>query len=243
MKKFITIIVAFVLAVFLLKAQEIQFQYDFSRSNQAGEAYWTTTITGTHPDNFGSTFYFVDFDFAKTSGDKVIYGDIQRSLNFWQNTKFKDLSVLVEYNGGLLHVGGNFGQAFLTGLGYAFHDDEYRNYFEVQALYRKHFRNIFGDPVQAIPVQISLVWTCTDLFDVKGLLFTGFLDFWWQDGYVSEKNVKTTFTSEPQLWYNVGQHFGVDNLHVGGEVEVSMNMYSATQHVTVWPAAGVRWTF
>ena len=221
-------------------AQEIQFQYDFARSDQAGNPYLTATLTQTAFDKWGSTFYFVDFDFGK-SPDKVVYGEIQRSLNFWSNTKFKDFYIEVEYNGGVLQSGGIISEAFLTGVAYSFHDVDFRNLLQLQVLYRHFFGNSFGNPHQDIPIQLTAVYNCKDLFNVKGLVLMGFADFWWQDGVVDGKKTHVVFSAEPQIWYNIGRHFGVNNLHIGGELELSLNAYSRTQHVTAWPAAGIRW--
>lgn len=253
MKKILTFVAAIMLAIGAANAQELQFQYDFARSNSHAEPYMTATFTGTHFDKWGSTFYFVDFDFAKTASDKCVYGEIQRSLNFWSNTALKDFYVEVEYDGGVLYnfkeplafLNGPMSQAFLTGFAYSFHDETFRNFLQLQVLYRKFFDNNIG---QAVPLQFTAVYTCKDLFNIKGLLFSGFADFWWQDrgaewwGFDAEPT-HVIFTAEPQLWYNVGQHFGMDNFHIGGELEISVNAYSSEKHFTTWPAAGVRWTF
>lgn len=242
MKKFIAVVASMLLAL-SVSAQEVQFQYDFHRSQVDEQPYLTTTLTGTHFDKWGSTFYFADFDFTD-SPSKVVYGEVQRAINFWQNTVFKDMSLLVEYNGGILPAANaKISQAFLTGIGYSFHDETFRNFFQLQVLYRHFFQNTFGNPHQDVPLQFTAVYTFKDLFNIKGLVFMGFADFWWQDGVVAEKETSVVFTAEPQLWYNIGRHFGVDNFHVGGEVEVSYNAYSTTQNFTAWPAAGVRWTF
>ncbi|MCR5018795.1 MAG: DUF5020 family protein, partial [Bacteroidales bacterium] len=55
---------------------------------------------------------------------------------------------------------------------------------------------------------------------------------------------KTKFSilSEPQLWYNVGKLFGVDNLHVGGEVELSVN-FAGHYGFMCNPCIGTKWIF
>lgn len=252
MKKIITVVAVLLLA-FSAFAQELQFQYDFHRSKADEQPYMTATMTGTHFDKWGSTFYFVDFDFAKTANDKCIYGEIQRSLNFWSDTALKDFYVEVEYDGGVLYnfkeplafLNGPMSQAFLTGVAYSFHNADFSKFLQLQVLYRKFFDKNVG---QQVPLQFTAVYTLRDLFGAKGLLFSGFADFWWQDRGVEwwgegADPTHVIFTAEPQLWYNVGRFIGVDNFHIGGEVEVSYNAYSSTQHFTAWPAAGVRWTF
>lgn len=266
MKKIITLVAAMLLAVSAF-AQEIQFQYDFARSRKdlytntefvSPVPQYTATLTGTHFDKWGSTFYFVDFDFAAANNsNKCIYGEIQRSLNFWSNTALKDFYVEVEYDAGTLREGSGatISQAFLTGVAYSFHNADFSKFLQLQVLYRKFFDKTVG---QQVPLQFTAVYTLKDLFSVKGLLFSGFADFWWQDVDVLDfaqiipeykETTHVIFSAEPQLWYNVGQHFGVDNFHIGGEVEVSYNAYNhgcnngKPVHFTAYPAAGVRWTF
>ena len=96
-------------------------------------------------------------------------------------------------------------------------------------------------------MQFTAVWTCNDLFGVKGLKFDGFADFWWEnhttvDGDGKAQTRHTVFTTEPQLWYNVGQHFGCENLSVGGEVEITNN-FGSTDGAKVRPCLGVKWDF
>ena len=57
--------------------------------------------------------------------------------------------------------------------------------------------------------------------------------------YIARKFV---FISEPQLWYAVGQWFGVPQLNVGGEVELSFDFGSA-RGFWARPCAGVKWVF
>ena len=242
MKKIIVFVATLLLAFGAANAQELQLQYDFNRSKDAGSPYTIATITGTHFDNWGSTFYFVNFDFAKSSG-KTIYGEIQRALNFWQNTALKDFYLEVEYDGGVLSgVGGDISQAFLAGAAYSFHDETFRNFLQLQVLYRQFFGNTFGNPHQDIPIQLTAVYTLKDLFNVKDLLLVGFADFWWQDGFVAGKETNAVFMAKPQLWYGVGKFIGVDNLHIGGQVEITANCFSTEKHWVFNPAVGVRWT-
>jgi hypothetical protein len=60
--------------------------------------------------------------------------------------------------------------------------------------------------------------------------------------WAEAKTSNVVFLSEPQLWYAVGQHFGVDNLNVGTELELSYDFGSAKGF---WcrPCLGVKWVF
>ena len=98
-----------------------------------------------------------------------------------------------------------------------------------------------------VPMQLTAVWAMNDLFGVKGLKFDGFADFWWEDhdclnddGEWEKKS--TVFITEPQLWYNVGQHFGVDNLSVGSEIELTNN-FGSTPGFKCRPCLGIKWDF
>ena len=76
---------------------------------------------------------------------------------------------------------------------------------------------------------------------------TTVLDFWWEthgtvDGEGKAKTRHTVFITEPQLWYNVGQHFGCENLSLGGEVEITNN-FGSTDGAKVRPCLGVKWDF
>jgi hypothetical protein len=98
-----------------------------------------------------------------------------------------------------------------------------------------------------LPMQFTAVWGMNDLFGVEGLTFSGFADFWWEDhvGFKDDGSAvakSTTFISEPQIWYNVGRHFGVENLNIGGEVELS-NDFGTYDGFKCNPCLGVKWNF
>ena len=109
-----------------------------------------------------------------------------------------------------------------------------------------------GTPLKSnVPLQFTLVWGMQDLFGVKGLRFSGFADFWWQDHFLYSDNKgedmapelsHVVFISEPQLWYSVGQWFGCENLNIGGEVELSFD-FGSSKGFWVRPCAGLKWVF
>ncbi|MBR6776105.1 MAG: DUF5020 family protein, partial [Bacteroidales bacterium] len=232
----------FVLMIFMglgfaAKAQNIQVMYDFGGERK----YVTTTLEMYKPDKWGNTFFFVDIyhngkNHPANYGPMGMYMEIERGLNFWQNTKLKDLSAHVEYTGGLgvipfipSDLGYNINNAWMFGAEYCFHSEDYRNTLTVYAMYKT-----IAKVEQSVPLQFSIVWGMQDLFNVKGLRFNGFADFWWQENaWVGENLIPFTtgyvFISEPQLWYNVGQFFNCDNLNIGGEVEFSYNFGGLSQ--------------
>ena len=266
MKKTFTILalMVFMGLGFAAKAQNIQVMYDFGEERQ----YITTTLEMYKADKWGGTFFFVDiYHDGKNNHNNEIPGlnnygpmgtylEIERALNFWQNTKLKNLSAHVEYAGGLGVVPGGFGyninNAWMLGAEYLFHSEDYRNTLTVAVLYKN-----ISHTKQSVPMQFSLVWGMQDLFNVKGLRFNGFADFWWQENTWNTPNWKpgdtepqsfTTdfvFITEPQLWYSVGQFFNCPNLNIGGEVEMSYNFGGLSQGEKFYvnPCLGVKWVF
>lgn len=154
----------------------------------------------------------------------------------------KNWSLHAEYNGGITK---NYpiNNAWLFGAEYLLHDRTFSNTLTLELLYKT-----IRQTDQNVPMQITAVWTCNDLFGVKGLKFDGFADFWWEthavdyneDGSAGVKH--TVFITEPQLWYNVGRHFGCDNLSLGGEVELTNN-FGSTGGFKCRPCLGMKWDF
>ena len=229
------------------KAQtNLQVFYDFAPDRQ----YVTTTLEGFYNDNWGNTFFFIDHDFgSKDANNKVFapsgtYFEIARCLNFWQNSALAPLSFQVELNAGVYN-GFTINNAVLLGLDWFLHSADFNNTFNFKVLYKKIART-----TQQVPLQFTFVWGFQDLFGLKGLRFSGFADFWWEDhtllsdhaGAILPITAHTVFISEPQLWYNIGQHFGCDNLNIGGEVELSYH-FGTSKGFWCRPCAGLKWVF
>ncbi|MBP5381854.1 MAG: DUF5020 family protein [Bacteroidales bacterium] len=222
------------------KAQtNLQTFYDFGKDR----GHFTTTLEGFYGDNWGNTFFFIDYDYNHKDAKGVnqspsgSYMEIARCLNFWQNTALAPLSLQVEYNG---LVGVN--QNFLFGLDYFVHNSDFSNTFNFKVLYKTFSAGATSD----IPVQFTFVWGMQDLFGVKGLRFSGFADIWGENviNFMEglDKPQKFVFISEPQLWYCIGQHFGVPNLNIGGEVELSCN-FAGYDGFYARPCIGTKWVF
>lgn len=246
------------------KAQtNLQTFYDFG----ADRGHFTTTLEGFYGDKWGNTFFFIDHDFNSKNADKKVYApggtymEIARCLNFWQNSKVGFLSLQVEYNGGVYN-GFTINNAFLTGLDFFVHSKDFRNTFNFKVLYKhinyNNAKDLAGNLRKSVvPMQFTFVWGMQDLFGLKGLRFSGFADFWWESHgiapFVADSSVgfrdwtktedsQIVFISEPQIWYNVGQHFGVDNLNIGGEVELSLD-FGTGKGFFARPCAGFKWVF
>lgn len=210
----------------------LQTFYDFGRDR----GHFTTTLEGFYGDKWGNTFFFVDYDYnhkntkGVNQGVSGSYFEIARCFNFWQNTAAAPFSFHLEYNGGV----GFGGQNFLFGADYFVHNSDFSNTYNFKLLYKTFNHGATSD----LPLQFTFVWGMQDIFGVKGLRFSGFADIWGEN-VGSDKFV---FISEPQIWYNLGQHIGVENLHVGGELELSIN-FAGCHGFYARPCIGTKWVF
>ena len=244
--KSLCLLAASVLCVSVAKAQvNAQLLYDFGSDRE----FTTLTLEMFKNDKWGSTYFFVDHDFnydQHVEGPNLApggtYTEISRAFNFWQNSPMKAWSLHAEYNGGITKSY-PINNAWLFGVEYFMHDATFRNTLTFQVLYKA-----IAKTEQKVPMQLTAVWTSNDIFGVKGLKFDGFADFWWETHNVdykadgSSEIAHTVFTTEPQLWYCIGQHFGCDNLSIGGEAEFSAN-FGSTGGFKCRPCLGARWDF
>lgn len=226
MNKKITLIFVLVGATFMAKSQNLQFHYDFLSERN----YLTTTVEQFKPDVYGSTFFFIDFNYS-SKGVIEAYGEIARELKNWDGP----LSVHVEYNGGL-NTAMQFNNAYMLGGTYSQNSSNFTKGFSVSAMYKLIQGN--ASPHNG---QLTGTWYL-HLLDGK-LSFTGFADIWTEkhtvsnDGFVANfQDVEFVFLSEPQLWYNLNKSFSV-----GGEVELSYN-FAGMAGFKVFPTVGLKWT-
>ncbi len=223
-----------------------QILYDFGTDRK----YVTLTLEMFKQDKWGSTYFFVDHDFNYDKMDPNspnvaqggTYTEISRALNFWQNSSMKNWSLHVEYNGGITKDY-PINNAWLFGVEYLIHDATYKNTLTLQDFSTR----LSARPTRMCQCSLLLFGDATTSLDVKGLNFDGFADFWWEthgtvDGDGKAKTRHTVFITEPQLWYKVGQHFGCENLSLGGEVEITNN-FGSTDGAKVRPCLGVKWDF
>lgn len=212
--------------------QNLQLHYDFDRRSV------TSTVEMFRADGSGSTFFFVDLDYSpKVTG---AYWEIARELCFWKESKASWLSVHVEYNGGLNTQAGSFNNAFLGGLTYSGHSEDWSKTWSLSAMYKLIPGTVTaaGDK-QDHNFQITGVWNL-DFFD-HWISFNGFADYWrearaWQ-------GTKFIFLAEPQLWVNLNKVRGWDkvNLSLGAEVELSNNF--VRKGFCVMPTLAAKWNF
>ena len=212
--------------------QNLQLHYDFDRRSV------TSTVEMFRADGSGSTFFFVDLDYSpKVTG---AYWEIARELCFWKESKASWLSVHVEYNGGLNTQAGSFNNAFLGGLTYSGHSEDWSKTWSLSAMYKLIPGTVTaaGDK-QDHNFEITGVWNL-DFFD-HWISFNGFADYWrearaWQ-------GTKFIFLAEPQLWVNLNKVRGWDkvNLSLGTEVELSNNF--VRKGFCVMPTLAAKWNF
>ena len=270
MKRRIAILLLCLCSIYASAGTNLQLYYDFGslgsacpnqRSNRV-----TTTLELFYPDNWGNTFMFIDLDYSIHPNDPhntpfLAYAEIARCLNFWHNSPAKDLSVQVEYNGGLgLYKdpsglrGYAINHAALVGLNYCLHTADYKNIFNLELLFkyvvdetnRWQYKGSDGlwhtQAGNQIPLQFTFVWGCDDFCTAPGLRFSGFLDIWGQKTPADIQSF--ILISEPQLWYNVGRWFKCPNLHVGTEIEFSYNFSGSTSRGFMCnPSLGLKWCF
>lgn len=217
MKKIaVVLMLAMGLGTAMVSAQNLQVHYDMGEDR----GYVTTTIEMFKPDQWGSTFFFVDMDHDTDAGNSVSfsYMEIARALKFWDSP----FALQVEYNGGTY-----VNNAWLAGAQYTWNSADFSKIFTLQGLYK-----YIDDDVNNASFQLTGVWTI-QLFN-NAVTFSGFADFWKE-----EKSLLGTdfvFLSEPQLWYNFGEHFSA-----GGEVELANNFIFEGFRVS--PTLAVKWTF
>jgi len=220
------------------KAQtNLQTFYDFGKDRK----YVTTTFEMFKGDKWGDTFFFIDHyfdtqanrDLGQASAINGSYFEIERGLNFWQDTDLKDLSAMIEYDGSTWGAG-----VWCFGAKYFLHSKDFRNTFQLALLYDVHRGYGSAD----VPVKFSGVWGMGDFLGIKKLTFKGFIDVWGNNSvFADASTAKFSILTEPQLWFNLGD-LGIENLNIGGEVELSYN-FAGCKGFMCNPCIGTKWVF
>jgi len=157
----------------LLSAQtNIQLHYDVERE------YNTSTLEMFKPDEYGSTFWFVDFDYGEGSSTSMSYWEFTRIFNI------DKVGLGVQYNGGL-NTYGSFDPAWLVGVEYPI------NLGSLTLLSSVWIRET---ELYGTGYQYTVVWFKP--FNDR-VSFMGFLDVWNEDGTI-------VLMAEPQVWYSFG---------------------------------------
>lgn len=213
------IVLAILVSALSLPAQNLQVHYELDKDRE----YFVTTLEMFKPDEYGSTFWFVDmnYDADNVKSASLAYWEIARSISLPVN----NLSLNLEYNDGLDKDFGAFGQNWLVGLSYF----EGNSGLPLTVSY-KWFHNAGGPDFQ-----FTTAWAYFFLDDK--IEFSGFVDVWTQDKVASDGK-SIVMLSEPQLWYQANAH-----LSVGGEVEISHHFPTELDDFSLAPTFGLRWNF
>lgn len=223
------VVVILALSLFTLNnfAQNLQVHYDMGEDR----GYFTSTLEMFKPDQWGSTFFFVDFDYNADVAESVslAYMEIARGLKFWDNP----FEIHVEFNGGFGQYakGASYqiNDAWLLGGNYTWNSPDFNRIFTLQAMY-KYIRD-----KEDVSFQITGVWTMH--FNNKKFTFSGFADFWKEENSFDGETTDFVFLSEPQFWYNANEH-----LSLGSEIELASN-FAGHKGFKVCPTLAVKWNF
>ena len=210
-----------------LKAQNLQLHYDMGKDR----GYMTSTLEMFKPDKWGSTFFFVDFDYnvGDVQGVSLGYMEIARGIKFWECP----FEIHAEYNGGFGQYapGGAYqiNDAWLFGGNYTWNNADFTRVFTLQSMY-KYIRDKHD-----ASFQITGVWAVH--MANRKFTFSGFADFWREDNSFGGEKTEFVFLSEPQLWYNA-----TSNLSLGGEVELASN-FGGIKGFKACPTVAAKWIF
>ncbi|GAB4179020.1 MAG: DUF5020 family protein [Calditrichia bacterium] len=205
-------------------AQNFQLHYDLGEDRE----YFTSTIEMFKPDEYGATFFFVDFDYNQP-GNKSIslaYFEIARYVTIHKASK---LSATLQYNDGTAPWG-PLGHIWLAGLSYPLNLGPVT--INIDLLYRRDYLD------EGNNAQLTLVWF-KPLLNNK-LTVTGFMDIWTITDSNDDK--KMVLLTEPQVWYKLTNH-----LHVGSEIEISYRFLPPNAEgdysLEFKPTVGLKWDF
>lgn len=227
--KRVLLLFSFIAVVVSTNAQNIQLHYDFGENRKL----FTSTVEMFRPDNFGSTFFFIDMDYGSDArnvdnGISLAYWEIARAFKWNETQKFMPR---VEYNGGVFKLDGEdtpfvpIENCWLAGIERTFASSDFSKILTLQANYK------YIKDKEDASFQLTAVWTIQML--ENKLTFTGFADFWKEDMFWG---TSYRFLTEPQLWYNPSKHFSI-----GSEVEFSNNFVG--NEFAVKPTVAVKYTF
>ena len=221
-----------------MQAQNLQLHFD-PRNSLYGDRidapinYLTATFEMFKPDQWGSTFAFVDLDFNfDRRNPGLAYAEIARAINLGDFP----LQAHIEYNGGLGLVRGtdysfSIPSSYLGGFGYPFKlGDFFMNTYVAYKL--NAFQELSHD------AQWTFTWNAS--FANDKLSLAGFFDLWSEnkDRTGEESGKKLVLLSEPQIWYNI-----TPNLSVGSEIELSYNFVLGTHKLYAIPTLATKWNF
>lgn len=239
MKRILTAALLAITCIPMLAQLNVQMHYDFGNaiygSELSNRAHWTATIENFKADKWGSTYFFMDGNFANNTMESA-YAEISRELRFWE----APWAIHIEYNGGL-SGSGSYNDAYLAGAAWNWANKDFSKTFSLQLLYKYLARQTVGTKHSW---QLTTVW---GIHFAKGLCtFSGYADL-WHDHSVTGNLV---FSSEPQFWFNLAALDNVDDefkLSLGAELELTKNLVWPTNGMNdrfyAIPTLAAKWTF
>jgi len=243
-------LVAFLTMIFFgltVKAQELQLHYDFRHSLDPANnrsnyptlffQYFKTLDSGSLFIKPGSFMMKMQTDFkGKDNNQGNFYMQVSQSFRCWKPKIF----IHLEYSGGLgIAEPGSYGyyitNSFSAGLS---HLCSWKGgYYNFALDYRY---NAFERPSH--DAMISFYWW-------KGLLnykieISGDVELWTVNknrgdaGSSSLKGKLVLMFGEPQVWYNLNQHFAL-----GTRINIYFHIYDIANQIQVYPSPGLKYKF
>lgn len=209
----------------LIAKTNLQLHYDFGYDRK----FLTSTFEMFEPDDWGNTYFFIDFDYnyGSEKNTSTAYLELERCFSLKQTA----WSLHLEFNAGLSSLDSlaiPLSNCYLAGLDRAWSWEKHNSALNLKALYKY----IAGKQHSA---QLTAVWEMH--FLQQRLSFAGFADYWLEQNNFSGTSRYTSFVSEPQLWWNFNEHFSL-----GSEIELALN-YGGREGFVVRPTLGLKWIF
>lgn len=217
--------------------KNIQVHYDLGRNiysaEEANRQKVTLTLEQYNADKLGCWFYFVDIDMSSHFIESA-YTQIFREFNLAEHSPF---AAHIEYNGGL-NRNSSFQHAALAGFSYNGHSADFSKTWSVQLMYKQFFKSYEYTHSYA-SAELSVFWALN--FAKRKFTFSGITELWRSEK--ANGHGCLALLAEPQLWYNLTNHFSV-----GTEWEFSNNfVYNTDPESTktfFWnPTLAVKWNF
>ena len=216
------------------KAQNIHLFYDFGSviyEECKDRAFFTTTVDLFHRDAWGSTFFFIDMNYAD-HGITYVYWEINRDFTFPR----VPISLSLEYNGGLTNTF-SLSNSYLAGVRYSYDNEEFTKGVSLTCFYKYIQGNVEPHNFQA-----TAIWYLH--FAKKKFSFLGFADFWREPrATIAESDY--IFLTEPQIWFNFDALPNVSDklkLSIGSEVKISYNFVLPDKFMVI-PTIALNWRF
>ena len=200
----------------LIYSQNIQIHYDFGKDRN----YITTTFEMFKPDEWGSTFWFIDLDFNNEKNKSISLSYIELA-RYFKISGFDLFQPSLQYNDGVAPWG-RLGPAWLIGIHRTFDFIYFR--INADVLFRSDYLSDGKD------IQFTLTWF-EPFFD--RFLFTGFFDVW----SFGENTKYFILLTEPQIWMKIWRNFSI-----GTEIEISNN-FIGKNLFRVCPTIALKWNF